>query len=484
MERNMDDEKQVKDLSEVAKEVFLQEANRIRAEKPKLYDLEEEFARTRANRSFRTAFLILGFVIVAAGVTVFLTLFIQNQSRRVPVDISDFQDVNLKDLLSSAANNENDLDKAKRALADVQQELETKSEALSSDIAGQIAVLNAQGMSASSTGAAVKKLQAQESAGLDALRAQYAPVLEARQADVAAAQKKVDSYNQTQLTAARKQEEVLNNQQHLHDIELAQTKAYYEAKLKELSDGHQREIAALKENQARVVKAMDDTKKREIAALILTYNPVFTTDALKALLASPLSPGISSSFPVLAPQLVEGGYSTADAIAAMRDALQNRSALYARIKSIPYQNSVPSALAHLDFFDRSLVRSYEDISGRLLQQIRADKDALKARDAQIAQLNSIVGQDQAAFQFYARKIRENGFLVDVRDPQRIVPFVSSSSPVADGDQGLVFRADDEYIGTILFSVTAVGISARQVELAPDKQFEPFDKFLIKKKEGK
>ncbi|MGA2976498.1 MAG: hypothetical protein ABSF77_14410 [Spirochaetia bacterium] len=484
MERNMDDEKQVKDLSEVAKEVFLQEANRIRAEKPKLYDLEEEFGRTRANRSFRTAFLILGFVIVAAGVTVFLTLFIQNQSRRVPVDISDFQDVNLKDLLSSAANNENDLDKAKRALADVQQELATKSEALSSDIAGQIAVLNAQGMSPSSTAAAEKKLQTQESAGLDGLRAQYAPVLEARQADVAAAQKKVDSSNQAQISAARKQEEVLNNQQRLHDIELAQTKAYYESKLKELSDAHQREIAALKENQARVVKAMDDTKKREIAALILTYNPVFTTDPLKALLASPLSPGISSSFSELAPQLVGAGYSTADAIAAMRDALQNRTALYARIKSIPYQNSVPSALAHLDFFDRSLVRSYEDIAARLLQQIRADKDALKARDAQIAQLNSIVSQDQAAFQFYARKIRENGFLVDVRDSQRIVPFASSSSPVSDGDQGLVFRADDEYIGTILFSVTAVGISARQVELAPDKQFQPFDTFLIKKKEGK
>ncbi len=477
MERNMDDEKQVKDLSKVAKEVFLQEADRIRAEKPKLYDLEEEFARTRANRSLRTVFLILGFIIVAAGVTLFLTLFIQNQNRKVPVDISDFQDVNLKDLLSSAANNENDLDKAKRSLSDVQQELATKSEALSSDIAGQIAVLNAQDMPTSSTAAAVKKLQAQESAGLEALRTQYAPVLEARQADVAAAQKKVDSSNQTQINAARKQEEVLNNQQHLHDIELAQTKAYYEAKLKDLSDSHQREIAALKESQARVVKAMDDAKKREIAALILTYNPVFTTDALKALLSSPIDPGISSSFPELAPQLTAGGYSTANAIAAMRDALQNRAALYARIKSIPYQNSVPSALAHLDFFDRSLVRSYEDITGRLLQQIGADT-------AQIARLNSTVGQDQAAFQFYARQIRENGFLVDVRDAQRIVPFVSSSSPVADGDQGLVFRADDEYIGTILFSVTTVGVSAREVELAPDKQFEPFDKFLIKKKEGK
>ncbi len=477
MERNMDDEKQVRDISESAKEVFLQEANRIRAEKPKLYELEEEFARTKANRSFRTAFFILCFVIVAAGVTVLLTFLVQSQSRRVSVDITDFQDINLKDLLNSAANNENDLDKAKRSLADAQQELATKSEALSSDIAGQIAVLNAQDVSAPSVAAAVKKLQAQESDGLEALRAQYAPVLEARQADVAAAQKKVDSSNKTQIDAARKQEEVINNQQRLNDIELAQTKSYYETKLKELSDAHQQEIAALKENQARVVRAMDDAKKREIAALVLMYNPVFTTDALKALLSAPIDPSISSTFSEMASQLVTDGYSTTNALASMRDALQGRAALYARIKSIPYQNSVPSALAHLDYFDRSLIHSYEDISGRLLQQIHADT-------AQIARLSSIVGQDQAAFQYYARQIRENGFLVDVRDSQRIVPFVSSSSPVADGDQGLVFRADDEYIGTILFSVTAVGISAREVMVAPGKQFQPFDKFLIKKKEGK
>ena len=200
MGRNMDDEKQVKGLSEVAKDVFLQEADHLRAEKPKLYDLEEEFARTKSNRSFRTLFLVLGFVIAALGVTLALTLFLQNQSRKVPVDISDFQDVNLKDLLSSAVNNENELDKANRALTDMQQELATKSDALSSDYAGQIAVVNAQGMSAASTAAAVQKLQAQETAALDGLRAQYAPELQARQADVAAAQKKVDSSNQAQST--------------------------------------------------------------------------------------------------------------------------------------------------------------------------------------------------------------------------------------------------------------------------------------------
>ena len=143
---------------------------------------------------------------------------------------------------------------------------------------------------------------------------------------------------------------------------------------------------------------------------------MFATDSLKSILATPITSGITSSFADLAPQLAGGGYASADSIAEMRDTLQNRAALYARISSIPYVNSVPSALAHLDFFDRSLVRSYEDISGRLLQQIRADKDAIKARDTQIAQLNSVVGQDQGAFQFYARKIRENGFLVDVHDP--------------------------------------------------------------------
>ena len=492
MDRHMGNEDKVKDLTRVAKDVFLQDAARIEADKPKLYDLEEEFARTRANRSLRTVFLVLGFIVVAVGVTVFLTLYIQNQNRRVKIDIAEFEDVTLKDLLSSVTKNESELYRAQQALADVKQEMAAKSQALKDDTAGKIAVLNAQGLSKADLDAGVKKLRAQESAGLAAIDAQYAKTIKAREADVAAVQKKMDSYDKKQLEAAKKQREVLDNQQHLHELEVAQTKAYYEAKLKEQAGRNAKDIADLKANQKRLIQAMDEKQKKDIAALILKYNPVFETAALKAILASRIDPGLSSTLADLSTRLQAGKYVGGETFAGMRDTLQKRTALYARIGKIPYLNSVPSALAHLDYFDRLLLRSHEDIAWKLAQTIqddeaklRAAETAIKTRDGQIGQLASVVAMDRAAFEFYARKIRENGFLLDVRDPQRIAVFLNPSYSVSDGDLGLVFRADDEYIGSIRFSTASGALSALKVELAPEKQFEPFDKFLLKKtEEGK
>ena len=63
---------------------------------------------------------------------------------------------------------------------------------------------------------------------------------------------------------------------------------------------------------------------------------------------------------------------------------------------------------------------------------------------------------------------------------RIAVVVSPSFPVTNGDQGLVFRADNEYIGTIQFSVSGAAINAKLLDVVPDKDIEPFDKFLIKK----
>jgi hypothetical protein len=410
----------------------------------------------------------------------------------VKIDIAEFEDVTLKDLLSSATKNEQDLNRGLQALEDVKAEMATKRQALKDDIAGKIAVVNAQGLSKADQDAAVKKLRVQESAGLAAIAAQYAKTIKAREADIAVIQKKIDAYDQKQLEAAKKQREVLDNQRRLNELELAQTKSYYEAKLKEQTARNAKEVAGLKANQKRLIQAMEEKQRKDIAALILKYNPIFETDALKAILASRVDPNLSSTFSDLSAKLQEGKYIGADTFAGMRDTLQKRTALYARIGKIPYLNSVPSALAHLDYFDRLLLRSHEDIAWKLAQSIQDDEAklraadaAIKARDSQISQLSGLVAQDRAAFEFYARKIRENGFLLDVRDSQRIAVFLNPSYSVSDGDLGLVFRADDEYIGSIRFSKASGALSAVKVELAPDKQFEPFDKFLLKKtEEGK
>jgi hypothetical protein len=148
LERHMGDANEVKDLTVVVKDLLLQEAGKLITEKPKLYNLEEEFARTRTNRSMRVFFIVLAFVLLAAAATVGITLYIEEQNRRISVDIKEFDDVNLKDLLNVAKKNDNDMALARTALSDLQLELSDKVATVNMETASALEVLGTQALSA------------------------------------------------------------------------------------------------------------------------------------------------------------------------------------------------------------------------------------------------------------------------------------------------------------------------------------------------
>lgn len=508
----MGDANEVKDLTLVVKDLLLREAGKLVTEKPKLYNLEEEFARTRANRSLRVFFLVLGFVAAAVAATFGITMYIEDQNRRISVDIKEFDDVNLKDLLNVAKKNDNDMALARTALADLNLELSDRTGTVNVETASAVEVLNTKGLSAAELTRQTADARAQGAARIAALRTSYAPRIAAKQAEIKEIQKKIDEYDQRSLESARKQEEVINNQQKLHDLEMGRQKGQYEAKLADMRSSYDRDTAAQQAAQKRVVQALNDKyaadmaalkaqQKKEIAALILKYNPVFESDADKALLAAGGEPAARSGIASLRTRLAEKSeYADAAVTANHQAAIAGRDAMLARLKKIPWENSVPPALARLDVLDQAVMTGYEAVADRLLKVIQArdaailtaiqardeivrQKDAaLQARDAESGNLARIVQQDRVAFEFYARKIRENGFILDPGDPARVSVYLNPVYSVQDGDQGLVFRLDDQYIATVRFSVAKGGaVTASVLENAPDQAIEPFDRFLIKRK---
>ena len=463
-------ESELRGQAEIARDLFLKQAARIESDRPHLYNLEDEFALSRRNRSLRSFLLVLGFIVVAVGVTVFLTLNIQNQNRRIRVAITDFEDVTLRDLLSSARKNGEALASAKTGLDALRQELAQKRQALRDDTEGKIAILDARGLAANEHVSAVRDLRQQEETGLAALAAQYSSRLRARQAEVDAAQKQVDAYDSRQLEAAKKQAEVLNNQQRLHDLEMEQMTNQYEKKLKALANESEMKLTALKLNHEQVINA-----------LILKYNPVFDTPDVVPILSAPVDDSVGPTVPLLQAQMAGRRYVADSLLPSLSQSVTQRALLYARLSRIPYQNSVPSVLQHLDFLDRFAMRSYEDIALRLTQIAKDNEETIKTQKAQIAEQAQVIQQVRAAFGFYARMIAENGFIVDARNKEKIAVFLNPSYTVANGDLGLVFRQDDEFIGTIRFAVATGVVSAQQIEISANKTIQPFDKFLIKRK---
>ena len=79
-----------------SRELFLRAAGEIRAHRPDLYDLETEFARTRGNRNLLFPAMVIAFLLAVVAFTILFSLRIEQTRAQVAINISDFEDANLR----------------------------------------------------------------------------------------------------------------------------------------------------------------------------------------------------------------------------------------------------------------------------------------------------------------------------------------------------------------------------------------------------
>lgn len=97
------------------KEIFLQNSV-AEKEKPAIYSLEAEFSKAKANRDLKPQLIFLGFVFLLIGSTLLTVNYLERRSRQVEIDISDFEDLHLKEALGEAMKKEAELNRKKEEL--------------------------------------------------------------------------------------------------------------------------------------------------------------------------------------------------------------------------------------------------------------------------------------------------------------------------------------------------------------------------------
>ncbi len=75
-----------------------------------VYVLEEEFARSRKNRNLRLYAFLFAFTALLAGGVFLFRLWSEGRERLVEVDISDFEDLRLREVMSSARKRRGNID--------------------------------------------------------------------------------------------------------------------------------------------------------------------------------------------------------------------------------------------------------------------------------------------------------------------------------------------------------------------------------------
>ncbi len=467
---------------EDSKDIFLKD-DAIRYAGVETYDLEKEFAETKKNKSPFIWITIMLFVAVFAAAAVLITVYIQNRSKNVPVNIEDFADVNLKDVLDKAKQYESHLHKAERELQDIRNEMNMKIEEVKQKAARDIELIQAKNLRQAEENRQTAEVRSREEEDIAAIRAEYEDLIRQKEAEIAGIQEKINQYDTQMVEQAKAQEEILNNQQKKFELQMEETVTYYEERLEELKSQQKENVTALKNHQEDYVQQLKQNHDREIAGLkraqaeeirrlILKYNPIFTSEELKTILAMAVDdipePKLTTYRDVLAN---EGIISKAnfDLIHANTYRLNK---LIERMQEIPYVNSLPDAIDRIQYFGAITYNDYEQLVKDLIRTVEIKNNYIYNQYLQI-------GHYQYALSNLIDESREHGYILDPRDPNYIHIFLDEMHDVSTDDTAYVFRTDDELIARIQFNVQQGYVTAAVIEqVSETKSIEPFDKILI------
>lgn len=486
---------QTTEIVERSKMVFLREIVNEFKRRQQQYDLDVEFAKTRKNRSVAIPLTIVILVLVFGVVVAGVTRYIQSSSLAIRVDIDDFADVNLRDILDEAQRLQNQLDVVQRELRELQEERDTQVRQIERARDRDIGLLAEAGLTAAERTAREQSIRSEAAQSMESILAEVEPRIAELQERIADLQERIAQYDSRQLEQAREQEEILNNQQRLFDLEMAEVRDRYERQIARLTTDYEREIEELERFQAefeRTIRArhaeeiarMRDRHAAEIAGLTLRFNPVLDDEPLAPLLTAPARPGavaFAGPGPYRALLQAEGAASATE-YQRLQGQYREFMELLARLRAIPYENSVPAALDQLDLRARDLVRAYDSMWRTLGDSVQDRDSTIARRDQMIQDQSDTIARYRFSFSELSRFQGDTGYIIDPRDTEAVVVYVNPILSVAPGTLGYVFRRDDEFVGTVRFTGGEGSYIARVEETIDGHEVRAFDKVLIEVQE--
>lgn len=275
--------------------------------KKPIYSLTEEFAKSKKNRSWFLYGMVGLFMTGLVAVTIILTTIVQDQNKVFSVDIKDFEDINLSELLDRSKQYEEHLSKAKGELDRLTDEYQ-------------------------------RRLKYTKGANAKAkLIARYQKLIQEKETEIKTIQGQVSSYDKRLKEVEKKAEGIVNNYQRLHRYRMQRQKQYYE---------------------------------NAIQRLILKYNPYFQSikvrNALRGDKARELKVPELNEYQAL---LAREGIQNKEDYESLVKKIEDYFILQERMNKIPYRNSVSPALQRMGFLSRTIVSSYDTLSLKMYQSI-------------------------------------------------------------------------------------------------------------------
>ncbi len=434
----MENDKQISDLYlEKVKNIFLSDDLLEKNAKPEVYSLADEFRKSKKNKNLLVQGLILLYIAVIGFSVYSLTTIEENKNKRIEVNIAEFRQFNLIELLAEKKENE-------EKLAQLQQELEdfrTKS-------MEEIRKLSPREQ---------QKAMAALNEKMKALEEDYLQQIKDKEAALAALERSIGEEQQKIAVSAQESETVIKDYQNLNQmqqVENERLKIEYEGKIAKLNLEHKAEIELLKNDNQKLIEE-----------LTLRYNPKFSRGEIAAAINSKLGNTQGSTWNKYNRILSEEGILSETEYNQIHRKVQNQEIIIKGLQDVGYFNSVPLALNKLGQLSRSVVSDYEKLWESLVERIWEKDEYIESYEY--------------ALKYMAMTGRETGFVIDARNSNRLIIFIDQIYSVKKGDFAYIFKDDSYPIAKIELNPEKGRVTAKVKEILKPIKIEPFDKILLK-----
>ncbi|PKL11707.1 MAG: hypothetical protein CVV50_05335, partial [Spirochaetae bacterium HGW-Spirochaetae-6] len=282
--------------------VFLKDGLDIEEEKPQIYALAEEFKKNKKNRNTFFYVVIMGFIFALGAGTYFISIDIQDETRRAEINIREFDDINLQELVNTAREAEDRINKLKNELQTSKNDLEGKLDEIRRQTELRVAGLKTQNLSAEERGRMEAEIRREEQKRINTAQSEFEEQIAAKQRELNQARNKQGELEEQLKNKAQEYEERLKermadyekelktkvsdyetqfkerlekiqeqalSQRQSHQGELKETRELYEAKLKALAKQHEAELDYLKKYYTKQMENIQATRDKALENLRL-----------------------------------------------------------------------------------------------------------------------------------------------------------------------------------------------------------------------
>ena len=319
------------------------------------YNLEKEFSETAKHKS-PLAMILLGicFLVVLSTVIV-MSLVIDQKDRGISVEMSVFDDLNLKNLLDTVTKIQDNYDAAVKSRSDLinNREVELRNAAAKRD--QDVFLIKSLKLPAGEEKTRLTQTNKAYEESVKNINNQYEPKIKALETEIHGYEDQLKEYDASKIQAAQEQERLINSERRVQELERRKLSQQYEDRIAELEQTIELLRSASTDDVYRSVSTLSSKYQAEINGLDPKLHDITAEDLiLEARNNAAENFDSRETVSGISDETLVNGFEQ------FQNDYDSYSYLVNVVASLPQKNSIPSYVAASRTFVNSMGKTFSD----------------------------------------------------------------------------------------------------------------------------